>query len=123
MYAHQDLEDDLKAGVKSIAIAWMGWTKQCLSLMSVFEIVLLTFTGYAMDFQGLFWPFSLGGTALMLGWILRVWKIEDPADCWYWFCHLTWYTGGTVCAGPAGEYVQKRDAQTGVFELSEMPNL
>lgn len=107
VYAHQDLEDDLKAGVKGMAIACMGWTKEWLGLCSVLEIILLACTGYAMGFQGAFWPATVGGTAAVLAWMLKVWKIEDPADCWYWFCHLIWFTGGTVCAGLVGEYAQK----------------
>ncbi|KAF2791283.1 hypothetical protein K505DRAFT_249291, partial [Melanomma pulvis-pyrius CBS 109.77] len=40
---------------------------------------------------------SVGGTAVVLGWMLIVWKIYDRPDCWYWFCQLMWFTGGTVC--------------------------
>lgn len=107
VYAHQDLQDDLKAGVMSMAIACMGWTREWLSLLSVLEIILLAAAGYAIGFEGAYWLVSVGGTGAVLLWMLRVWKIEDPADCWYWFCHLIWFTGGTVCAGLAGEYAQK----------------
>jgi len=107
VYACQDLKDDLKAGVMSMAIACMGWTKQWLGLLSFFEIILLVIAGYAMEFDGAYWLVTVGGTAAVLIRMLATWKIEDRADCWYWFCHLIWYTGGTICGGLVGEYVQK----------------
>jgi 4-hydroxybenzoate polyprenyltransferase len=107
VYAYQDLNDDLKAGVMSMAIACMGRTKQWLGLLSFLEVILLATAGYAMGFQGAYWLVTVGGTAAVLLRMLSTWKIEDPADCWYWFCHLIWYTGGTICGGLAGEYIQK----------------
>jgi 4-hydroxybenzoate polyprenyltransferase len=107
VYAHQDLQDDLQAGVKSMAIACLGWTKQWLSILGSLEVILLAVTGYAVGFQGAYWPVTVGGTALVLVWMLKSWDIEDGADSWYWFCHLIWFTGGTVCVGLAGEYVQR----------------
>ena len=106
VYAYQDLKDDLKAGVMSMAIACMGWTKQWLMLLSMLEVVLLATTGYAMGFGGAYWPVTVGGTAAVLVYMLMTWDIDSPADCWYWFCRLIWYTGGTICGGLAGEYIQ-----------------
>lgn len=107
VYAYQDVKDDMKAGVMSMAIACMGWTKQWLGLLSLLEVMLLAVTGYAMAFTGTYWIVSVGGTAAVLLRMLATWKIEDSADCWYWFCHLIWYTGGTICGGLFCEYVQK----------------
>ncbi|KAH7398670.1 UbiA prenyltransferase family-domain-containing protein [Phaeosphaeria sp. MPI-PUGE-AT-0046c] len=107
VYAYQDLNDDLKAGIMSMAIACMGRTKQWLGLLSFFEVVLLATAGYAMGFQGAYWLMTVGGTAAVLARMLSTWEIEDPADCFYWFCHLIWYTGSTICGGLAGEYIQK----------------
>ncbi|KAH8704397.1 hypothetical protein GQ44DRAFT_743741 [Phaeosphaeriaceae sp. PMI808] len=80
VYAYQDIQDDLKAGFM--------------------KVMLLATAGYAVGFQGACWLAPVSGTAVIL-------KIEDRADCWYWFCHLIWLTGGTMCAGLAGEYAQK----------------
>lgn len=107
VYAHQDLKDDLKAGVKSMAIACLGWTKQWLSFLCFIEVILLVSTGYAMGFGVAYWSITVAGTATVLAYMLLTWKIEDRDDCWYWFCHLIWFTGGTICVGLAGEYLQK----------------
>lgn len=107
VYAHQDLRDDLKANVMSMAIACLGWTKEWLSLLSVIEVGLLCVTGWAVGFEGLYWPLSVGGTTTVLAYMLWTWKAEEPADCWKWFCWTIWLTGGTVCAGLAGEYVDR----------------
>ena len=107
VYAHQDLRDDLKAHVMSMAIACLGWTKEWLSLLSAIEVGLLSVTGWAVGFQGLYWPLAVGGTATVLAYMLREWKVEESADCWKWFCWTIWLTGGTLCAGLAGEYVNR----------------
>lgn len=107
VYAHQDLKDDLKANVMSMAIACLSRTKEWLSLLSAIEVGLLFVTGWAVGFEGLYWPLTVGGTATVLAYMLRTWKVEDPADCWKWFCWTIWLTGGTVCAGLTGEYVNR----------------
>jgi 4-hydroxybenzoate polyprenyltransferase len=66
VYAYQDLTDDLKAGVMSMAIACMGRTKQWLGLLSFLEVALLAVAGYAMGFQGAYWLLTVGGTAAVL---------------------------------------------------------
>ena len=111
VYAHQDLRDDLKTGVMSMAIACRGRTKEWLTLLSAIEVGLLSVTGWAVGFTfngGLYsyyWLLAVGGTAVALAYMLRVWKVEEPADCWKWFCWTIWLTGPTVCAGLGGEYV------------------
>lgn len=45
IYAHQNLKDDLKAGVKSVAVACQGRTKLFLSFPSILEVGLLGAVG------------------------------------------------------------------------------
>lgn len=103
IYAHQDLTDDLQAGVMSMAIACRGWTKQWLALLSVAEVVLLGGTGWLLDFRAAYWFFTVGGTAAVLGLGLFLWTVEDPKDCWRWFCRFVGLTGLMGVAGLGGE--------------------
>ena len=46
VYAHQDLKDDLKAGVKSVAVAWRDHSRSIRCLLSTVEVGLLGSVGY-----------------------------------------------------------------------------
>jgi 4-hydroxybenzoate polyprenyltransferase len=107
IYAHQDLKDDLKAGVMSMAVACAPHTKKVLSVLSVVEIALLASTGYLLGFGGCFWAAAVGGTAAVLGWMIATVRLDEPADCWNWFKWCIWFTGGTLCLGLLGEYAMQ----------------
>jgi 4-hydroxybenzoate polyprenyltransferase len=107
VYAHQDLKDDLKVGVMSMAVACQGQTKVILSLLSMLEITLLASTGVLLGFRGLYWVFTVGGTAAVLGWMLMTVNLDEPKDCWKWFKWCIWFTGGTVCTGLLAQYLAR----------------
>lgn len=99
VYAHQDVKDDIKAGVKSIAVAWQDRTKPLLWVLSAFQVLLLALAGW-------FWGLGSGyvfvtvlGTAVHLG--AMVWRVrlELPENCWWWFKYSIWFTGLTVGGG------------------------
>lgn len=46
VYAHQDLKNDLKAGVKSVAVAWQDHTKPVLCFLSTAEVISIGATEY-----------------------------------------------------------------------------
>ena len=54
IYAHQNLKDDLKAGVKSVAVACQGRTKLFLSFPSILEVGLLGAVGYLLRMGALY---------------------------------------------------------------------
>ena len=45
IYGHQDLQDDLRAGVKSVAVAWRDDTKRNCAVLAVIEVALLATAG------------------------------------------------------------------------------
>ncbi|KAJ5903522.1 UbiA prenyltransferase family-domain-containing protein [Penicillium tannophilum] len=105
VYAHQDLEDDLKAGILSMAVLCHGRTKIVLSGLATVEVGLLAATGWTLGFEGWsYWIGAVGGTAMALGTMVRLVRLDEPKDCRMWFARLLWWMGACVVCGLAGEY-------------------
>lgn len=107
VYAHQDLQDDMKVGVMSMAVACRGRTKRVLSLLTVVELALLAGTGALLGFGPWYWLSAVGGTAAVLVYMLATVRLEEPADCGNWFQWILWLTGGTITSGLLIEYTMK----------------
>ena len=85
VYAHQDLEDDLKAAVMSMAVACGGRTKEVLTLLSAVEIGLLSGAGYLIGFGAWYFFTAVGGTTVMLSTMIVMVNLKEPAACMNWF--------------------------------------
>jgi 4-hydroxybenzoate polyprenyltransferase len=105
IYAHMDIKDDIKAGIKSIALKHESETKVVLSGLAVVQVGLLALTGVSAGLGPIFFIGSCGGAALTLGTMIRRVKIKEVKDCWWWFVNGAWLTGGAISLGLAGEYV------------------
>lgn len=107
IYALQDLEDDLKNGVKSTAVRHAHHIKPFLGMLAAVEVSALGLTGMFIG-SGLFF---LSWTCVASGTILTtmIWKlnIEDSQDCLWWFSNQCYLVGSTIFAGFLGEYVIK----------------
>lgn len=107
IYAHMDIKDDVKAGIKSIALAHESNTKTVLAGLAVTQIGLLAAAGSALGAGPLFFAGSCGGAALTLGTMIWRVRLSSVADCWWWFKNGCWFTGGAIATGLAGEYVAR----------------
>lgn len=107
VYAHQDLEDDLKAAVMSMAVACGGRTKEVLASLSVVEISLLSGAGYLMGFGAWYFLAAVGGTAVILSTMIVTVNLKEPAACMNWFKWTIWLTGTALCAALMGEYAAR----------------
>jgi 4-hydroxybenzoate polyprenyltransferase len=105
IYAHMDIKDDVKAGIKSIALKHEKETKAVLSGLAVVQIGLLAASGYAAGLGPLFYLGSCGGAALTLGTMIRRVKLKEVKNCWWWFVNGAFFTGGAISLGLAGEYM------------------
>jgi 4-hydroxybenzoate polyprenyltransferase len=105
IYAHMDIKDDVKAGIKSIALKHEKETKAVLSGLAVVQLGLLAASGVAAGLGPIFFVGSCGGAALTLGAMIRQVKLKDVKDCWWWFVNGAWFTGGAISLGLAGEYL------------------
>jgi 4-hydroxybenzoate polyprenyltransferase len=105
IYAHMDIKDDVKAGIKSIALKHEKETKMVLSGLAVVQLGLLAATGVAAGLGPIFFVGSCGGAALTLGTMIRQVKLKEVKNCWWWFVNGAWFTGGAISLGLAGEYI------------------
>ena len=103
MYAHQDLQDDKKAGVKSIAIRFERNAKFVLSGLGIVQMLLLLATGSAVD-AGIFYYLGYIFAAMSVSIMVRTVDLQKPSSCWWWFQNGCWLTGGSVALGCCGEY-------------------
>lgn len=107
IYAHQDIKDDAKAGIKSIALAHENNTKSVLSGLAVVQAGLLAAAGAATGAGPLFYIGGCGGAALTTGYMIWRVRLKSVEDCWWWFRHGCWYTGGAITLGLAADYLVK----------------
>ncbi|QLG70825.1 hypothetical protein HG535_0A07670 [Zygotorulaspora mrakii] len=83
IYAHQDKEFDVKAGIKSTALAWGDKTKPICSVLATSQIALYAVAGIN---SGLIWgPGFIGGLSLFayrLYTMIKNVDLNNPAACW-----------------------------------------
>ncbi|KAH7125349.1 UbiA prenyltransferase family-domain-containing protein [Dendryphion nanum] len=116
IYAHMDIKDDAKAGIKSIALKHDKETKAVLTGLATVQLGLLAATGVAAGMGPVFFIGSCGGAALTLGTMIWRVKLKDVKNCWWWFKNGAWFTGGAIALGLTSEYLAKL---FGLYESEE----
>ena len=104
IYAHMDIKDDAKAGIKSIALKHDAQTKQVLTGLAITQVALLAGAGIASGAGPAFFIGSCGGALLSLGIMIKRVNLKSVKDCWWWFVNGCWVTGGVVSLGLAADY-------------------
>lgn len=104
IYAHMDIKDDAKVGIKSIALRHEKETKAVLTGLAVVQVGLLAAAGTAAGVGPVFFIGSCGSAAATLG--LMIWKVrlKEVSSCWWWFRNGAWLTGGGIASGMLAEY-------------------
>lgn len=105
IYAHMDIKDDVKAGIKSIALKHDKETKIVLSGLAVVQLGLLAASGVAAGMGPVFFVGSCGGAAATLATMIWRVRLKEVKNCWWWFKNGAWFTGGAIGLGLAGEYL------------------
>ncbi|KAL9601331.1 MAG: hypothetical protein Q9219_002626 [cf. Caloplaca sp. 3 TL-2023] len=105
IYAHMDIKDDVKVGIKSIALRHEKETKAVLSGLAVVQTGLLATAGIAMGASPVFLVGGCGSAAATLG--LMIWKVrlKEVTSCWWWFKNGALFTGGGISLGLLAEYL------------------
>ncbi len=105
IYAHQDVEDDKKAGVKSIAVVHQG-DKHLLFALSAIQATLLRSCAVAV---GAGWGMIAGVCVTALTLTNMIWSVDlgEPASCLWWFQNGCWFTGLAISSGFLGEYAAR----------------
>ena len=103
IYAHMDIEDDAKVGIKSIALRHEKETKAMLSGLAVLQVGLLAAAGVAIGASPIFFVGSCGSACATLG--IMIWKVrlKEAGNCWWWFKNGVWFTGGGIAGGMLAE--------------------
>ncbi|KAF2155680.1 4-hydroxybenzoate polyprenyl transferase [Myriangium duriaei CBS 260.36] len=104
VYAHMDLSDDKKAGIRSIARAHETSTKPILAGLAGVQTALLAGAGYALGMGPVYHLAVCGASVVGNG--VQIWKVKlnDAQNCWWWFRYGVWITGGGIAAGMGLEY-------------------
>ena len=105
IYAYQDIRDDAKAGIKSIALAQEANAKAFLTTISSLQVALLAGAGVAAGTGPVFYVGACGGAAATLGLMIRKVNLGNVVDCWAWFKNGAWLIGGAISLGIGGEYL------------------
>ncbi|KAK4228408.1 putative para-hydroxybenzoate--polyprenyltransferase mitochondrial precursor [Podospora fimiseda] len=117
IYAHMDIKDDAKAGIKSIALKHDKETKQVLTGLAAVQIALLAGAGVATGAGPTFFVGACGGAAVTLGIMIKRVNLKSVKDCWWWFVNGCWITGGAISLGIGADYLvryleEKKDEES-----------
>ena len=104
IYAHQDTRDDVRAGVKSMAVRFKESTKLLTSVLAVGIVGLLATTGIMMRASAVYFVMSCGCTAVSLSAMIGLVDLQTPASCGWWFKWGFWFVGGSLVGGLLAEY-------------------
>lgn len=114
IYAHQDVKDDVKAGVKSIVVKHEAHAKYIMSALGVVQVGLLAGAGAVSGCGPVFYLVSCGGAAGSLAYMIRKVNLKDVKECWYYFKWCAWAVGFfAVGGGLFGEYIAVRSGLYG----------
>jgi len=105
IYAHMDIKDDAKAGIKSIALKHDKETKQVLTGLALTQVALLAGAGIATGAGPAFFIGSCGGALVTLGVMIKRVNLKSVKDCWWWFVNGCWITGGVITLGLGADYL------------------
>ncbi|PYH43913.1 4-hydroxybenzoate octaprenyltransferase [Aspergillus saccharolyticus JOP 1030-1] len=104
IYAHQDLQADLRVGIKSLAVLLQERSKIVLWLALALMTGLLVQAGRLSGLGIPYYFLAVGGGSASLG--LMIWRVNlrDSQNCWWWFSNGFWWTGGAIGMGLLAEY-------------------
>ena len=108
IYAHQDIKDDVKAGVKSMAVRFADSTKPLASALAVAQIGLLFAAGWQARLSLIYFVIACGGSGIALGRMIARVNLKEPVSCAWFFYRGFWYVGGSMVTGLFGEYFARR---------------
>ncbi|EME84303.1 uncharacterized protein MYCFIDRAFT_187365 [Pseudocercospora fijiensis CIRAD86] len=119
IYAYQDIKDDAKAGIKSIALAQQANAKAFLGAVGGVQVALLTGAGLAIGAGPAYFLGTCGGAAATLAYMIWKVNLESVNDCWAWFKKGAWFTGGAISFGLSVEYLLHYLAISETYEIDE----
>jgi 4-hydroxybenzoate polyprenyltransferase len=102
--ACQDTADDIKAGVRSMAVLYQN-TDAFISIMGAAQVGCLVATGVLAGFSPIYFIGAAGGNALWLAAMVKTVKRSRPDICGWWFSWGGLLVSGTTALALLTEYV------------------
>ncbi|KAI1164542.1 UbiA prenyltransferase family-domain-containing protein [Nemania serpens] len=102
--ACQDTADDIKAGVRSMAVLYQN-TDAFISVMGAAQVACLVATGVLAGFSPIYFIGAAGGNALWLAAMVKTVKRSRPDICGWWFSWGGLLVSGTTALALLAEYI------------------
>lgn len=107
IYAFQDLRDDLKVGVKSMAVRFRHHPRSLLCVLASILISALAMSGFLLRTGHQYYFEACGGVSALLLVLISSIAFEDTVACSWWFQNGSIAFGLSVTLGLAHEYVNR----------------
>ncbi|KAJ4386324.1 Para-hydroxybenzoate--polyprenyltransferase, mitochondrial precursor (PHB:polyprenyltransferase) [Gnomoniopsis smithogilvyi] len=108
IYAHQDVDDDEKAGVKGMALRFRHSTKLLASCLTAVQLVMLALCGIHAGLGPLYFIGTVGGVAAAMTYFIYDVDLSRPESCGAWFHDQFWLVGAGFVLGFALEYTARQ---------------
>ena len=80
IYAHQDIKDNVKAGVKSMAVRFANNTNLLVTVLASVLLALLVLTGWEAELSSIYFVGSCGGALISLASMIAQVELAKPAS-------------------------------------------
>jgi len=107
IYAFQDLEDDIKAGIKGMAVRFQHHSGFLLTTLAMLQVALFLRIGHVTGAGVLYFLFAVGGNVALHVAIIKQVDLKSPEACLWWFQTGCLLFGATTFAGLFGEYLTR----------------
>ncbi|KAI9777022.1 MAG: hypothetical protein M1816_004984 [Peltula sp. TS41687] len=108
IYAHQDFKDDVKVGIKSVAVLYRDRTKSLLWRLLALMTALLIACGKLSGMGVMYYLLAIGGPIMSLGLMIAKVDLKSSESCWWWFGNGFWIPGVSIAGGLLMEYLYRR---------------
>ena len=107
IYGFQDVKDDLKVGIKSIALRHRKNPKSVLLVLEIVQVIFLGLAALMLNgrFASFFW---IGCTTIALSVMVTRVNLASPASCAWWFKYGCLLVSGCTASGFCFEYARMR---------------
>lgn len=99
IYAFQDVQDDIRVGVKSTAVLFQNQAKPFLWVCLTSLVGLLGSYGRLQQLGAGYYTVAIGGCVASLGAMITNVDLKESASCWWWFRYGFWLAGGSIAGG------------------------
>lgn len=107
VYAHQDIADDEKAGVKGMALRFKKNTKTLATMLTFGQVLLLAICGAYAGFGFRYFVGTVCGVGIAMFYFIYRVNLKDPESCGRWFSNQFWMVGAASLIGLLAEYNTK----------------